>query len=222
MESLEILNNSSFLLGMIICFIGGFIASFSPCSISSISIIIGYLSQNKEKKNSFKYSVLFALGTVIAFVILGIISVAIGNRVVFLQKNASLVLAILLIGVSLILFGVFDKEKTSCKIPHRSKNLFTAFLLGIMGALISSPCTAPILIAILSYAGLSGNLVAGIFYMISYSIGSIVIILIAGLSASCIQKLSINENFNKIGKIFKILLGIIALAIGLYYLYLWA
>lgn len=221
-DILEVLNNNSIIIGLLISFIGGIVASFSPCAISSISIIIGYLSKNNDKKNNIMYSLIFSIGTIITFMILGVISAVIGSKIDFMKNNVNLVLSIVLIIVSLVLFGFFDKnKKETCKIPHRSTNIINAFVLGIMGAFISSPCTAPILIAIMSYTAAKGNLIQGIFYMLAYSIGSVVIIVITGISSTFIQKITLNEKFKNIEKILKIILGLIILVIGLYYLYLW-
>jgi cytochrome c-type biogenesis protein len=215
----EIFNNANIVIGILISFLGGIVASFSPCSLSSLPIIIGYISKTKDNKNSFKYSIIFALGTTVTFVALGIISVFIGNRINIYNKFINIILGVVLILVVLNLFGVIGSEKKVCKLPKLRKNLFFAFILGILGGIISSPCSAPILIAILAYTSVQKNLLLGILFMLAYSIGSSIIILLAGSSFGIIEKIESNEKYKKIGKTLKIIFGIILLILAMYFLY---
>lgn len=212
--------NGNVCIGILISLLGGFLASFSPCSLSTLPIIIGYVSNTNDKKNNLKYSIIFALGTTITFVILGVISVLLGNKLNLSAKALNIILAIILILLSLNMFGVIGPKNTSCKVPSKSKNIFKAFFLGILGGLLSSPCTAPILIAILSFTAVQGNLLVGVLYMLAYSIGNSIIIILAGTSMSFVQKLTENEKYNKVGRILKYILGTLSLAFALYFLYL--
>lgn len=216
----EILKDSNIFIGVLVCLLGGFLASFSPCSLSSIPLILGYVSKKGDNKNNLKYSLIFALGMTVTFVILGIIFTIIGKRIMIYGKWVNILLGIILVLVTLNLFGVIGKkENEACKVPKPKKNIIEAFLTGILGGLISSPCTAPILIAILTFASIQGNLLIGIIYMIAYSIGSSVIIILAGTSIGFVQKLSSNKKYARAGKIFKIIFGILTLSLALYLFY---
>lgn len=217
---LEILNNGNVVIGILISLAGGFLASFSPCSLYTLPLIIGYVSKEKDSKNSFKYSLLFALGVTVTFVTLGVVSAIIGKRLGIYGKFVDVILAIILLLVALNLFGIIGNKKQVCKVPKLKKNLFMAFLLGILGGVINSPCSAPILIAILTYISAQSNMLLGVICMLFYSIGSSVLIIIAGTSFGKIQKISTNEKYIKIGKILRILFGIITLILALYFLYL--
>ena len=56
--------------------LAGILTSFTPCSLSNIPLIIGYVGGAKEKntKKAFRYSAIFALGTAVTFVSLGLIA----------------------------------------------------------------------------------------------------------------------------------------------------
>jgi len=214
----NLLNNSNIIIGMLISLFGGFLASFSPCSLSAISLIIGYVSKTNDSKNSFKYSILFAIGSAVTFVILGIISVLIGQRIGIYNKIINIILAIVLIVVSLNMFNVIE-QKEVCKVPKFKKNVFYAFILGILGGIINTPCSAPILITILTYTAMQNNLITGIIFMLFYSIGNSILIILAGTSVGFIQKLSTNEKYIKLGKILKKVFGLVTLGLALYLLY---
>ena len=73
------LNNlltTNYILSFVIIFIAGIVSSFSPCTLSVLPLIIGYVS-NKDNKNnsSLKYSIFFSLGIIITYTIIGVISV---------------------------------------------------------------------------------------------------------------------------------------------------
>src|SRR5574344_1389960 len=214
---LDILNNQSIFIGILISLIGGFVASFSPCSLSSLPIIIGYSSKNNDSKHGLKYSIIFAIGSMITFITLGIISVLFGKRIMVYGKVVNIILAIILIIVSLYMFEVI-KPRQVCKLPKKRKNIFEAFVLGILGGIIDSPCSAPILIAILTYTAAVGNLLQGVIFMIFYSIGHSIIIILSGTSVSFVKKLAISDKYNKIGKILKIILGVLVLILALYFI----
>ena len=65
----------------ILALVAGILTSFTPCSLSGIPLIIGYVGGTGEKntKKAFLYSLTFAFGTAITFVMLGIIATSAGK-----------------------------------------------------------------------------------------------------------------------------------------------
>lgn len=72
---------SNLWLAPILALIAGVLTSFTPCSLSSIPLIIGYVGGTGEKntRKAFGYSAVFSLGTAITFVILGVIATSAEN-----------------------------------------------------------------------------------------------------------------------------------------------
>ena len=72
---------NNFYLAPVMAFAGGVLTSFTPCSLSNIPLIIGYVGGTGEKstKRAFYYSLLFTLGTAVTFVIFGIIATLAGR-----------------------------------------------------------------------------------------------------------------------------------------------
>ena len=68
-------------LAPVLALAAGILTSFTPCSLSSVPLIIGYVGGTGEKntKKAFMYSLTFALGTAITFVTLGIIATSAGK-----------------------------------------------------------------------------------------------------------------------------------------------
>ena len=68
-------------LAPILALVAGILTSFTPCSLSSIPLIVGYVGGvgAKNTKRAFAYSAVFSLGTAITFIALGIIATSAGK-----------------------------------------------------------------------------------------------------------------------------------------------
>jgi cytochrome c-type biogenesis protein len=70
-----------------------------------------------------------------------------------------------------------------------------AFLFGATSALISSPCSSPILAALLAFVGTIANPLLGAIFLTFYSFGYVAITVIAGfLSSSAVSSLVKNSD----------------------------
>ncbi len=76
----EIIGNNMW-LAPLLAFLAGVLTSVTPCSLSSVPLIVGYVGGVGEKntKRAFLYSAVFALGTAVTFVALGIIATSAGK-----------------------------------------------------------------------------------------------------------------------------------------------
>lgn len=214
-------NNPIFAL--FLAFFAGIISSFSPCVFSTIPLIIGYVERNdkKDKKTAFKYSLIFALGIITTFTLLGILSAYVGKYLNFSGKWWFLFLGVLMVLLSLNMMGVIGRKKTeTCSIPKARKSLLGAFFLGILGGVLSSPCSTPVLAAILAFVAGKGNVLLGALMLLIYSIGHCVLIVLGGTSIGIIETLSTSSKYMKIGKILRIVFANLILLIGFYLLYM--
>lgn len=220
---IDFVNNlgSNVLLSVIISFIGGIISSFSPCMLSTVPLIIGYMNidNNEKRKNNLGYSIVFSLGMIVMFILLGIVSTLFGKSLKIFGGFWYILLGIVLVLVSLQLFNVFSINK-ACRRPILKKSLSGAFFLGLLGGFFESPCSTPILIAILTLIAKTSNIFYGIILMLFYSIGHCAIIIIAGISADLVKKIAINEKYTKVNNVFKVVFGVICLIFALYLFYL--
>lgn len=218
-----ILNHNIF-IGIGIALLAGLVSSFSPCCLSTLPLIIGYVgneSRDGLSKNSLLYSIFFSIGIVVTFTILGIFSVILGERLKIFGSLWYYILAAILIFVTLKIFGVIkNKEKEYCHKPKLRKGIIGAFFLGILGGIFDSPCSTPALAVILTYSANQENILLGALLMAIYSIGHCAIIIVAGTSVEAINKLVTSSKYKKIGEILKIVFGVITLIMALYLLYI--
>jgi len=209
-------------LAVMTAFVAGIVSSFSPCVLSTIPLIVGYVGgyARKDQKLAYKYSFIFCLGIVITFTSLGIASALLGRLFTGAGRWWYIVLGGIMLFVGLQLIGVIEIGKNSCRMPNRRKGLAGAFFLGILGGVLSSPCSTPILAAILAFVASKGNILLGIIMLFVYSIGHCILIFIAGTSVGLVEEISSSSKTLLFGKILKIVLAVIIFVAGFYLLYL--
>jgi len=209
-------------LAVITSFLAGVVSSFSPCVLSIIPLIVGYVGgyARKDKKLAYKYSFIFCLGIILTFTLLGVASALLGRLFTGAGRWWYIILGVIMLIVGLQLIGVIEFRNNSCKMPNRRKGVVGAFFLGILGGVLSSPCSTPILAAILAFVASKGNILLGVIMLFLYSIGHCVLIFMAGTSIGLVEEISNSNKTIFIGKLLKILLAVIIFITGFYLLYL--
>lgn len=218
----ELITNSNW-LAPLLALLAGVLTSFTPCSLSSIPLIIGYVggTGQRDAKRAFWLSVTFMMGTAVTFTVLGIIASLVGN----LMGNAAswwyIVLGLLMVLMAMQTWGIFEIIPSSYFISKNTKKGFVgAFIAGILGGIFSSPCSTPVLISLLAIVAGKGNILWGILLLLLYSIGHGILAVIAGTSIGFVQKLMASEKYGKASTVLKIVLGMLILFIGFYMFYL--
>ena len=161
------------------------------------------------------------LGSALTFTALGAAASTAG---MFFMGAASwwyLILGSLMVLMALQTWGIFEIIPSSYLMSkNRRKGYLGAFIAGILGGIFSSPCSTPVLIALLAIVAGKGSIIWGASLLILYSVGHGLLALAAGTSFSFAQKLSENIEESRAGSMIKLALGAIILLAGLYMLYL--
>lgn len=223
---LEILSGvikNNFWIAPIISLIAGILTSFTPCSLSSVPLVIGYVGgiDSKEPKKAFKLSLIFALGSAVTFTSLGVIATMFGKMFRFTGDWWYLVLAILLIVMVLQLWEIINViPQNNLLTKNKKRGYIGAFIAGILAGLFSSPCSTPVLIVLLAIVSVKGSILYGIILLLLYSIGHSILVVVAGTSIGFVKRTKQSVKYEKINNIIKILLGILILVLALYMFYL--
>ena len=227
----EIKENKNILITLIIIFASGLASVLLPCSYPLLSITVSIFANSKnsnDKKLNILSSLLFSLGIITTYTILGsVVSIAgffFHKTILFGSIGYNpIVLTILILFFLYFTFSMagFYEIKIpnflqSAKTNAFSKNngsLLHKYTMGLLTGIVATPCSAPIIAFILEI-GLLNPLFATI-YMSIYAFGFSLVLFILGSFASILSKMP------KSGKwtiYIKYIFTLIMLLICFYYL----
>jgi len=218
----EIIGNNMW-LAPLLALLAGVLTSVTPCSLSRVPLIVGYVGGVGEKKTkkAFAYSAVFSVGTAVTFVTLGIIATSAGKLMGTSSPVWYMILGALMVLMALQTWEIFNFiPSTNLLSKSRKRGFIGAFIAGVLGGVFSSPCSTPVLIALLTIVAGEGNLLWGILLMLLYSIGHSALVMVAGTSVGFVQKINNSERYKTAAKVLKIMMGTAILLIGLYMFWL--
>ena len=183
-------------VALMLSFLGGVIASISPCSLAMLPIMIGYVGGYSHEKPSkiFLQMLFFVIGTAIVFSIIGIVCAVTGRVFVSIAPSYFLiVMASILLLMGLNTLGVleFNIPVLVKQMPHSEKRGFILYplLLGMVFAVAGTPCSTPILAGIMAFASISENIEYAVLMLFLFSLGQGIILILAGVFTSTVKQL---------------------------------
>lgn len=174
----------------------GVLASLSPCVYPLIPITLGFFgTQAGESKK--RGVMAYALGQIIAFLILGAVAVFAEETLGFTSESRWVNVCV---GLVLLASGWVSWSgklptlprafQVSRYFPQASgKGFLGAFVLGAGSALVASPCTSPLLAGVLALMAESGTFSRGLILMLFYAVGFSSLFVLLGLGALNLRKL---------------------------------
>ena len=202
-------------------FLGGLISSISPCSLSMLPLIIGYIGgfSNEKPIKTLLQMVVFVIGTGIVFSTIGVIC-AITGKIFIGNPYFALIIASIILIMGLKIVGIIDFELPVLikEIPQDKTHnvILYPLILGAVFALIGSPCSTPILASIMAFASISAKISHAIIMLFLFSLGQGLILIIAGFLTS---KLKSAKNFYRISELIMKTSGILLILVALYIFY---
>ena len=208
---------------LLISFLGGVLASVSPCSLSMLPIIIGYIG-GYSKESPLKVliqMILFVFGTSIVFTAIGILCALTGRVFVSIAPSYFyLIIAsiILIMGLNIVGILEFNVPVLIKQLPkNNSKNNYLfPILIGAVFALAGTPCSTPILASIMALASAADNLLYAVVMLFLFSLGQGIILILAGIFTSFLKKL---KQYSNVSEIILKISGILLILSALYIYY---
>jgi cytochrome c-type biogenesis protein len=196
----------------------------SPCHLSSIPLIIGFISSQRtlSTKRGFLISLVFTSGIFITITLIGIITASLGRLMGDVGTTVNYFMAALFIFIGLYLLDIIKLNWTGIRLSSpKYKGLPAAFILGLIFGIGVGPCTfaymAPVLGVVFQTA--QTNLANASVILIAFGIGHCLIIVVAGTFTSKVQRyLNWSENSNYIIWIKKVC-GVLVILAGVYQIY---
>ena len=223
LQEISILIQNNYIIAPLLAIIAGILTSFMPCNLSAIPLVISVVSTSSDNstKKALKLSIIFTIGLSITFSILGVIASLTSS---FFGNNSNLlyiIVGIIMILMAFQILELFDIiPSTYLTSKNKFKGVLGALIAGILSGLFSSPCSTPVLVALLAIVSSSSNILFGIILLLCYSLGHSIITIIAGTSIGFVNKIMKSKKYGKFSKVIKIILGVIMVLIGLYMIYI--
>lgn len=197
-------------------FFGGLLSSVLPCVLSLLPINLAYIGTLKidDKWAAFRKAGSFVLGVSLVMTLLGIF-----DNLVFAVFNEykgiinfCVGLIIVLMSLSMLGFIKFEMPNFMKKVPDSSP-----FVIGMAFALVSSPCSSPVLVSVLSIAASLETVLESSILMFAFSLGYTAIIFFASLFTGFAKSMNFFKGQSSlIVRISAVVLGLI----GLFYLFI--
>lgn len=205
-------------LAPLLALAAGALTSITPCALSSVPLVIGYVSgTGSDGKKALGYSLTFALGMALTFTTIGVIASLAGTMISQISSTWYLILGILMVLLALQSWEVINIiPSTHLVSKNRKRGYIGALLSGLLTGVFSSPCATPMLVALITIVAIGDNLAYGILLFFCYSIGSGALTVVAGTSVGFVRRM----RNPKAALASKIIMGLLILMIGLYMFYL--
>ncbi len=192
------------LLAIPIVFAGGVLTSLTPCIYPMIPItasIVGgqtaaTAGEPRSRRRAAALTFSYVLGLALVYAALGLFAGLSGTMFGTVSSNPWLyfTLANLLVIAALAMLDVIPVH-----LPHAlAQRAATAgtggrmagtFVMGAASGLVAAPCSAPVMVGVLTWVSTTGSGVLGFIYLFVFSIGMTALLVVVGLFAGTVSAL---------------------------------
>jgi cytochrome c-type biogenesis protein len=196
----------------------------SPCHLSSIPLIVGFISEQGilTIRRAFGISALFGLGILITIAMIGVATAAMGRIMGDVGRYGNYAVAVIFFLVGLHLLDIIPMPFSGPGgVGMKRRGLLASFILGLVFGIALGPCTfaymAPMLAV--SFKVAATNWVYAILLLAMYGFGHCSVIVAAGTSTEVVERyLRWNEKSDG-AVIVKKVCGALVLLGGIYLIY---
>jgi thiol:disulfide interchange protein DsbD len=212
-----------YVLALGLAFLTGLVLSFSPCTYPMIPITVSIFGgQQRTVGRGFVLSLFYVTSMAVVYGIMGLVVSLVGG--VFGAWLASppvvITIAVVFVIFSLSMFGIYElnvpmsvRQKLGTR--QTGGGVFGAIVLGIIAALVVSPCVGPFVAGILLYVATNGSPVLGFLVLFVFALGLGTLYVLIGTFSSAINKLPGSGGWMETVKKF---FGFVLLLMALYFL----
>ena len=222
---LQLLESHS-LLAFIGAFGAGSITAIAPCSLITVPLLVGSaVAMNKDLQGrqkvhyTYLFALLFALGVMLSFSILGLLVAKFDAFFSIAPLWAYIVASGFSLLLGLYALGILGEvNKSAIMLKLIQFRLFGAFLIGIIFGMVSTPCASAPLIAIVTVASSSGYVYAYAL-ILTFALGHSMLLLIAGISVGFAQSITSNTYLSLFSNYLNKLFALMLIAFSAYFGY---
>ena len=205
------------------CFLWGMVSVLlSPCHLASIPLIVAYVGGQEKTvnpKQAAVYSVSFTTGLFITIALIGIVCALLGRMLGDVGNYWQILIGAILIWVALGMLGV-EKCSMSGSLLYRLnfRGVFGAFVLGLAYGVLSGSCTFGFIAPILAIIIVQQKVATGILFILLFTVGHCLPIVVAGSSTATVRKLMENSDWQGTGNWFRKGAGVLIGLLGIYFI----
>jgi len=197
----------------------------SPCHLSSIPLVVGFISSQGRitLSRTFNISLIFSVGILITIALIGIITASLGGLIGDIGSVGNYLVAgiFFLVGFYLLDIIKFDWNLAGLK-QTKAKGLLAALILGLLFGLALGPCTfaymAPVLGVVFQTA--QSDYFLAVIFLLAFGIGHCSVIVGAGTLTGKVQKYLNWSEGSKTILWIKRICGVLVILGGLYLIFI--
>ncbi len=221
LTSLSASLSASLAIALIGSFVWGIISILlSPCHLSSIPLVIGFLTTQEQKTvgRAFKLSLIFSLGILISIALIGLITASLGRLMGDVGRIGNSAVAVVFFIFGLYLMDILPLNWTALTTNTKLKGVWAALTLGLVFGLALGPCTfafmAPVLGLVFTRA--QSDYVGSVGLLGAFAAGHCGVIVTAGTLTQKVQSYLNWSESSEITKWIKRACGLLVVLAGLY------
>lgn len=210
----------SLLFVLLAAFIWGILSIvLSPCHISSIPLVVGYVNRNglQSHRNAFITSLYFSGGVLVSLLVIGAITSMMGLMLGDIGRTGVYLVGAVFILTGLWLIDLF--RVPSCTLPLASgQSALGGILMGFVFGAALGPCTFGFMFPVLAvvFRSAERNPAASTAIVLAYAIGHSLVIVLAGVGINQLQSF-LNWDAKARGTLWmKRLCGVLIVLTGVY------
>ena len=197
----------------------------SPCHLSSIPLVVGFISTQGtiSLRRTFLVSLVFAVGILVTIALIGIVTASMGRLMGDVGVIGNYFVASIFFVVGLFLLDIIKLDWNTAGI-HQTKlqGLLAAFVLGLLFGIALGPCTfaymAPVLGVVFQTA--QTDFLFPMLLLLSFGIGHCAVIVGAGTLTNRVQQYLNWSDQSKPLLWIKKICGVLVIVGGIYLLWI--
>jgi thiol:disulfide interchange protein DsbD len=194
----HVIQNPS-LLSVFLAYLGGVLASLTPCVYPMIPIILVVIGASaiQSRVRGLMLSLAYVAGLSVVYTLFGLFASVTGG---FFGEIATSPWSYLIFGNLCIVLGIWMMDWINLPIfssgkTRERKGCVGAFVIGLLSGVVAAPCTSPVLAGLLIYVSTTKNAAFGGAMMFAFSIGMSTLLILIGTFSGLAKSLPTPGNW---------------------------
>lgn len=212
-----------YILALGLAFVTGVLLSFSPCTYPMIPITVSiFAGQERSVGRGFFLSLVYVGSMAVVYGIMGLVVSLVGGVFGSWLASTPVVIGIAAVFVvfSLSMFGLYELQvplflRQRLGQTRAGGGVVGSVILGLVAALVVSPCVGPFVAGILLYIATTGSPAVGFLVLFVFAVGLGTLYIIIGTFSTAINNLPRSGEWMESVKRF---FGFVLLLMALYFL----